>query len=67
MPNLRSIGTLSLEVLSMNRWVNLLGLASICVPVACNDAVPAAVQIVGAPGSDHELLGLVYDIDNLCP
>lgn len=66
-PDLQHIGKLSLEVLSMNRWVNLLGLPSISIPVACNDSVPAAVQIVGTPRSDHELLSLACDIGNLCP
>lgn len=57
------IGSLSLELLSLNRWVNLLGLPSISVPVECGGDVPAAVQIVGRLGSDHDVLHLASELD----
>ncbi|APZ51149.1 amidase family protein [Salipiger abyssi] len=59
----QAIGRLSLELLSLNRWVNLLGLPAISIPIPVNEAVPAAVQIVGAPGSDRALLTLACALD----
>lgn len=56
------IGTLSVEFLALNRWVNLLGLPSVSVPVDCGGPVPAAVQIVGRPGADRALLRLIRDL-----
>lgn len=56
------IGALSVELLSLNRWVNLLGLPCVSVPVDCGGGLPAAVQVVGQPGSDHRLLKLVADV-----
>lgn len=60
-----AIGKLSVELLSMNRWVNLLGLPSICIPVAGTGATPSAVQIVGAPRSDRALLALACALHSL--
>ncbi len=61
--DLRAIGKLSLELLYLNRWVNLLGLPSISIPIPVNDTLPSAIQIVGAPGSDRALLELAMKID----
>lgn len=63
----QKIGALSLEVLSMNRWVNLLGLPAVSLPVASPGARSAAIQIVGRPNSDHHLLQLVRDLATLHP
>lgn len=52
-------GALNIELLSMNRWVNLLGLPAVSIPVDIGKKVPAAVQIVGKPGTDTALLELV--------
>lgn len=49
---------LNLDLLSLNRWVNLLGLPAIAVPVSVADTPPASVQIVGRPGEDEALLDL---------
>lgn len=63
-PKPDKIGALSVELLSLNRWVNLLGLPSVSVPIATGHC-PAAVQIIGAPQSDHDLLALVHEIGDL--
>jgi len=56
------IGALSVDFLALNRWVNLLGLPSVSVPLDCGGPVPAAVQIVGRPGADRALLRLIRDL-----
>ncbi|UWQ35621.1 amidase (plasmid) [Leisingera sp. M527] len=63
--DLQAIGKLSLDLLSLNRWVNLLGLPSISIPIPSDEAIPTAVQLVGAPGSDHALLQLACELDTL--
>lgn len=57
-------GALNIELLSMNRWVNLLGLPAVTIPVNIGQDVPSAVQIVGRPGSDSALLELVTQLSN---
>jgi aspartyl-tRNA(Asn)/glutamyl-tRNA(Gln) amidotransferase subunit A len=51
-----STAALSVELLSMNRWVNMLGLPAITVPVPLPDKIPAAIQIVGRHYSDEALI-----------
>jgi aspartyl-tRNA(Asn)/glutamyl-tRNA(Gln) amidotransferase subunit A len=63
--DLQAIGKLSLDLLSLNRWVNLLGLPSISIPIPSNKAIPTAVQIVGRPGSDRALLQFACKLDTL--
>ncbi|SON55697.1 Mandelamide hydrolase [Hartmannibacter diazotrophicus] len=46
-----------LDLLSLNRWVNLLGLPSISIPVDVA-VLPVGIQIVGRPHSDETLIEL---------
>lgn len=47
---------LSLNVLSLNRWINLTGLPSISIPIKVSKNEIAAVQLVGRFGEDEKLL-----------
>lgn len=52
-----AVRRLTLELLEFNRWVNSLGLPAIAIPLQVSDAGPmAAVQIIGRPYSDLDLL-----------
>ncbi|WP_288960817.1 amidase [uncultured Sulfitobacter sp.] len=49
------LSKLSLNVLSLNRWVNLLGLPALSIPITLGPDTMAAVQLVGRFGEDESL------------
>ena len=55
-PDPAAISALSLELLSLNRWVNLLGLPAISIPLSQPGALPTSIQIVGRPHSDERII-----------
>lgn len=55
-PDPAAISALSLELLSLNRWVNLLGLPALSIPLSQPGALPTSIQIVGRPHSDERII-----------
>lgn len=53
---------LSVELLSMNRWVNMLGLPAVTVPVPLSNKIPAAIQIVGRHYTDEALINIATSL-----
>lgn len=51
-----------IELLSLNRWVNLIGLPALAIPVDVGAGLPASVQLVGRPYADEKLLDLAVSL-----
>lgn len=58
-----AVARMTLDLLSTNRWVNLLGLPSMTLPVSLpGKFIPASVQFVGKPYRDEELIELAAKV-----
>lgn len=57
-----ALSQLCLGLLSLNRWVNLLGLPALSIPVKPETGQAAAIQLIGRHGQDEALLELAEDL-----